>query len=874
LSWRLIGRDRELDLIEEYRRRGDGAVVLAGDAGVGKSRLAREALARFEPGAQIYWVQATRSAASVPLGAFAGVLPDSTRSEDPLELLRLSVQSLGQLGAERQVVLGIDDAHLLDPSSAALVLELAVGSAVFVVITIRVGEPCEDAVISVWKDSGAARVALEALDRSQTESLAEEIVGGPIEQSARRWIYDTSLGNALYVRELVLGALAGGALVEVHGLWRMANHPPVSASLSELIAARMIGLTPACARAMELLALGEPLRVSELISLTGEEPLVEIEARGLTSISDAGGEAEVRLSHPLYGEAIRAELPAFRRQQRQLELAETLHGRDELQARDLLRVTRWLTDAEQQVPVEMLLQAGIVANRSGDPALGAQLAEHALAAGAGIDGALLLARTHILRSHYLEAETILRAAEPLVGDQATAVSYLDQRTTVLYWGLRRSDELRVLLDRARTWWEDAEWQRHLDALGLLSVDRCADSADVAGSAQVYADQSANPELRRRAAPAHAFNLFLSGQVHDAYDLARGIRTRAPLADLTDQMRFGLWSRIALESGIDWGELERWNAAAFADGVRLGDHAAAGRGALVLANLRFSEGRFAQASRWLAEAELHLERRDAGGLLTLVNSLRVGVACFTGDLQSIDPALERCQAAYGNGDPLPSELPYVARARGWALRAHGDLPRAQALLLDAAERLHQMPIYAARLTYEALRAGAKPRQLTPRLQNLAQACDTPLTSAYAAHATARSAEDGNGLMQVSDEMQSIGTLRYAAEAAADAASSYLAAGRQDAGRRAAVRSRELHAIGENGLTPTIVGLDPDRMELTARERQLIELAARGLSNTEIAAQLVLSVRTVESHLYRAMRKLGINSRHQLKHPHPEAMRAQA
>ena len=496
----MIGRGRELDVIEERQRRGDGAVVVAGTAGVGKSRLAREALARFErSGAQTYWVQATRSAASVPLGAFAGVLPDWTRSEDPLELLRRSVQALGQLGADRQVALGVDDAHLLDPSSAALVLELAVGSAIFVVITIRVGEPCEDAVMSVWKDSAAARVELEALDRSQTEALAEEIVGGPIEQCARRWIYDTSLGNALYVRELVLGALTGGALVEVHGLWRMANRPPVSASLAELIAARMIGLTPACVRAMELLAVGEPLPVSELISLTGEEPLVEIEARGLAIISDIKGEGEVRLSHPLYAEAVRAGLPAFRRQQRQLELAETMRARDELQTRDLLRVTRWLTDAAQPVPIEMLLQAGRVANVSGDPALAAQLAEQALAAGAGIDGALLLARAHILRSRYVEADIVLRAAAPLVDDQATAVSYLDQCTTVLYWGLRRSDELRTLLARARTWWEDPEWQHHLDALGLLSVDRSADSSNVTTFAQIYADQNADPELRRRAA---------------------------------------------------------------------------------------------------------------------------------------------------------------------------------------------------------------------------------------------------------------------------------------------------------------------------------------------------------------------------------------
>jgi DNA-binding NarL/FixJ family response regulator len=52
-------------------------------------------------------------------------------------------------------------------------------------------------------------------------------------------------------------------------------------------------------------------------------------------------------------------------------------------------------------------------------------------------------------------------------------------------------------------------------------------------------------------------------------------------------------------------------------------------------------------------------------------------------------------------------------------------------------------------------------------------------------------------------------------------------------------------------------------LTAREAQLVELASRGLSNAEIADRLVLSVRTVESHIYRAMQKLGVGDRRRLR-----------
>jgi DNA-binding NarL/FixJ family response regulator len=48
----------------------------------------------------------------------------------------------------------------------------------------------------------------------------------------------------------------------------------------------------------------------------------------------------------------------------------------------------------------------------------------------------------------------------------------------------------------------------------------------------------------------------------------------------------------------------------------------------------------------------------------------------------------------------------------------------------------------------------------------------------------------------------------------------------------------------------------------RHREIVSLAANGASNAEIAERLVLSVRTVESHLYRAMRKLGATTRQEL------------
>jgi DNA-binding CsgD family transcriptional regulator len=64
------------------------------------------------------------------------------------------------------------------------------------------------------------------------------------------------------------------------------------------------------------------------------------------------------------------------------------------------------------------------------------------------------------------------------------------------------------------------------------------------------------------------------------------------------------------------------------------------------------------------------------------------------------------------------------------------------------------------------------------------------------------------------------------------------------------------------TPGLVATTATATPLTAREREIAELAARQLSAAEIAERLFLSRRTVENHLQRIYTKLGISSRSEL------------
>ncbi|WP_084517296.1 helix-turn-helix transcriptional regulator [Microtetraspora niveoalba] len=72
--------------------------------------------------------------------------------------------------------------------------------------------------------------------------------------------------------------------------------------------------------------------------------------------------------------------------------------------------------------------------------------------------------------------------------------------------------------------------------------------------------------------------------------------------------------------------------------------------------------------------------------------------------------------------------------------------------------------------------------------------------------------------------------------------------------------ELRATGDVPAAPRRAG-DPLSV-LTPREREIVQLAADGASNRDIAAQLFLSPRTVGYHLYKAFPKLGITARSQL------------
>jgi DNA-binding CsgD family transcriptional regulator len=143
---------------------------------------------------------------------------------------------------------------------------------------------------------------------------------------------------------------------------------------------------------------------------------------------------------------------------------------------------------------------------------------------------------------------------------------------------------------------------------------------------------------------------------------------------------------------------------------------------------------------------------------------------------------------------------------------------------------------------------------------------------AAHATAAVAQSAEGLEEVSSRFEQTGALLLAADAATGAASAYERRGERRAA--AAARLRAATFARECGLAQgsALDVLPPPA--LTAREQEVARLASAGLSNQAIADRLVVSVRTVETHLSHAYAKLGISSRADLRTMLPTAALARS
>ena len=227
IEWVTSSPGPAFDSIEAGLQKCSGAVLI-GPAGVGKTTLARAAADRLGAAyARVDWVTATAPLAAVPFAAFSHLIdiPETGKTADVLRSARES------LGDGRLLV--IDDAHLLDPLSAALVYQLAVSAAAKLIVTVAPNGVMADGVSALWDDGLVERVELEPAghdDRRLAASVDEFIAALPLDahRVIEYFAVDDPLGldelEALVGRDAVDAALAAGAVVVDDG-WVRPAHP-------------------------------------------------------------------------------------------------------------------------------------------------------------------------------------------------------------------------------------------------------------------------------------------------------------------------------------------------------------------------------------------------------------------------------------------------------------------------------------------------------------------------------------------------------------------------------------------------------------------------------------------------------------------------
>ncbi len=291
LPWPFTGREDELELIRRSLSGGRPGIVVTGPTGCGRTRLITEAV-RGGDRARAAGTPGTRH---IPFAAFTHLLPE-----------QVSLHRAVQLLSGTRLLL-VDDAHLLDDSSAALVHQLAVHGRTRLVVAAADDAPVPGAVARLWTDELLPRLALEPLPRQDTEQLLASAVDGGLEPLTLNRLHRLCRGDLRLLRDLVDAARERGLLRRLPsagadaGAWAMRGPLPLTATVRARAARVLERPGPQERETLERLAFDEPL--APHIDDLDPRVLEPLESDGLIHVDDRGA---VRLAHPLHGPVLRA----------------------------------------------------------------------------------------------------------------------------------------------------------------------------------------------------------------------------------------------------------------------------------------------------------------------------------------------------------------------------------------------------------------------------------------------------------------------------------------------------------------------------------------------------------------------------------------
>ncbi|MFJ6027582.1 LuxR C-terminal-related transcriptional regulator [Pseudarthrobacter sp. NPDC092424] len=842
------------------------AFIMAGP-GVGKSSLADAVAERLEGELTVVRVHGSAALSSVPFGVLTPYTGELTAEESvsPVAVLRSIWSYFEELraGGSAPVLLVLDDAHYLDEASAAVVADLIAAGWASVVAAARPRPGLPQPMSQLWFDGLAERVDLRPLDRSHVQEVLGHILDGTVPDATVDAIWNATGGNPRILDALLHDAAEAGTLARRNGIWILMGPLPADGPrLRAVVAKDQLRRPPEEQEALKLIALAGPVGRKAIEEATGAAVVRSLLDQQLI-VENTGIPAELSLWNELYARAIRNTVSVSR----SLQLFEKTAAYQDtagLHGEGLLRHTEWALEsgvtvaepdlaAAAQEAVDRFRDgsAAAIAARVHDPSL-APLAR-------AIQG-----RALYNQGAYADAAALLDACADSLADHPQGPSVLLLRACA-HQAAGHPPPPEAAGSAADAGGVDGhEWR---DALPWL--------LHLGDKAQPRALEEAMDQLRAvpHPGPGHAAviamgdallaqTLDAAGRAVDGLEAA--LMAAAELPGLQDSLFFFpefVLGRLAA-SYVALGEWEsaEQEISSYADTHAAGAATFNGSLQILRGYAMLRQGRMERAYQLLLPAVEALRLNDPLLLFRLGSALGFYAAARLGDTAQAK-RLEQDYKDTSAGGPA-----YDLLASGYAAAAAEYLGRdgkglaSLHTLATAAEASGRM---GTLLEILAMCWDLGDSSVIPQVQAVAGTVQGGWAEALHKLAADWDQAGGDGLMETAAALEVAGFLNLAREAYARASTVLDAEGERRRSRQAvAQRERCDHELGERFREGRFIAAAPS-VHLTRREQDIVELAVQGLTDREIAQRLMVSVRTVEGHLYRTYVKLGVRSREELE-----------
>ena len=900
----LAGREREMAACRTALQHDEGAAaaMLVGEPGIGKTTLYREFIAEAATGlGRVLTTTGLRGDIDMPMANLVDLLDPAVRDLLPrlpapqadalrvvLRLLpvqgeldefliaRAAVNALRELATAGRVLIAVDDVQWLDPDSARLLSVVATWAAdapIGWLVAVRAGHDDEGLSKTVVHelDHRAARIEVTGLDRSTVYELVQERFPGPWSATLLRRIGELSDGNPYVALELARGTVAAGG--------HIGTHASVPSSLADSLQARLFRLSrPALAAVQAASVTARPTRalLRSVVGAAAGEGVDEALDAAILHADPRNG--VLAFTHPLLQEVAMSTIAVAERRRLHLAWAQAVAAPDE--AAGHLAAGTAEPDEEVAAAVEAAAQRLIA---RGAVARATALSEAALALTpdqSGPDGW----RRRLMTIDFLDRCEDRARARAFADEWAVEDPPDTVRGQLTFFRGVLSLDWEVgfdLLAQALDQIQDPAFRAHVGALiaHFLAFDwRFDEAIPHADRAIRDAEQSGAPEVLRWARTARAEIAAQTGDPAAAAMLAAA-RDLPGWPDMwipihTPEMALASWHVIRGEVALVLPLVE----AVIDAGKRNGRQYSVAGAQLLRMVAEWYAGRWAEVKTQAEPVRQYFKIADQSALFSAVAEHLPAVGQGT-DPHLPDELVGHADRAAAQGDPVgpillrglaahldlsadnPSRAvarmePVIDRTRKRAFAApfmvtiEGDLIEALARVGrtgEAQERLDWLRRKAAQLrnplaTITAGRntavlhlAGGEPREAAAAAEpavSLSRKMGLPL-------------ELGRCLLVLGTAQRRSRQRRAAATTLDESIGVFRKLGAQGWEARARAERARLVLAAATMLTPT--------------EQRIADLVTLGHSNAEIAATLLVSVKTVEGTLTRIYRKLGIRTR---------------